>query len=146
MTDETTVLQINDSLWIPRAELTYRATRSGGPGGQHVNTTSSRVELAWDVDASPSVNDEQRALIKSKLANRINGEGVLLLSSSEQRSQHQNKESVTERFAKLVAQSLVVPKARKKTRPSRASKEARLQQKKQRSQTKRMRGGIRSDE
>ena len=146
MADETTVLQINDSLWIPRAELTYRATRSGGPGGQHVNTSSSRVELAWDVDASPSVTDDQRALIKTRLANRINSEGVLLLSSSEQRSQHQNKESVTVRFADLVAQALVVPKVRRKTRPTRASREARLQEKKQRSQTKRMRGGIRPDE
>jgi ribosome-associated protein len=146
MTDETTVLQINDSLWIPRAELTYRATRSGGPGGQHVNTSSSRVELAWDVDNSPSVTDDQRALIKAKLANRINGEGVMLLASSEQRSQHQNKESVTARFAQLVAQALVVPKARKKTKPSRAAKEARLQEKKKRSETKRMRGNIRHDD
>ncbi|HVH12396.1 MAG TPA: alternative ribosome rescue aminoacyl-tRNA hydrolase ArfB [Longimicrobium sp.] len=146
MADETTVLQINDSLWIPRAELTYRATRSGGPGGQHVNTSSSRVELAWDVDASPSVTEEQRALIRGKLANRINSEGVLLLASSEQRSQHQNKESVTARFAMLLAQALVVPKVRRKTKPSRASKEARLKAKKQRSETKRMRGGIRHDE
>ena len=75
MADETTVLQVNDSLWIPRAELTYRATRSGGPGGQHVNTSSSRVELAWNVDASPSVTDDQRALIKAKLANRITAKG-----------------------------------------------------------------------
>lgn len=146
MADETTVLQINDSLWIPRAELTYRATRSGGPGGQHVNTSSSRVELAWNVDASPSVTEEQRALIKTKLANRINGEGVMLLSGSESRSQHQNKEAVTTRFAELVAQALVIPKVRRKTKPSRASKEARLQEKKQRSQTKKMRGGIRPDE
>ena len=70
----------------------------------------------------------------------------MLLSGSESRSQHQNKEAVTARFAELVAQALVIPKARKKTRPSRASKEARLQEKKQRSQTKRMRGGIRPDE
>jgi len=144
--DDTSVLQINDSLWIPRAELTYRATRSGGPGGQHVNTSSSRVELAWDVDASPSLTDGQRALIRSKLANRINGEGVLLLASSEQRSQHQNKESVTARFAQLVAQALVVPKPRRKTKPSRAAREARLDAKKKRSETKRMRGGIRHDD
>ena len=146
MADETTVLQINDSLWIPRAELTYRATRSGGPGGQHVNTSSSRVELAWDVDASPSLTDEQRALIRGKLANRINSEGVLLLASSEQRSQLQNKESVTARFVELIAKSLVIPKARRKTKPSRAAKEARLQEKKKRSETKRMRGSIRHDE
>lgn len=146
MVDDTTVVQINDSLWIPRAELTYRATRSGGPGGQHVNTSSSRVELAWDVGASPSLTDDQRARIQEKLANRINSEGVLLMSSSEQRSQHQNRESVTARFAELVAQALVIPKKRIKTRPSRASKEARLDDKKKRSAVKKMRGGIRHDE
>ncbi|HEX2211831.1 MAG TPA: alternative ribosome rescue aminoacyl-tRNA hydrolase ArfB [Longimicrobium sp.] len=143
---EETVLQINDSLWIPRAELTYRATRSGGPGGQHVNTSSSRVELAWDVGASPSLTDEQRARIQEKLANRINGEGVLLMSSSEQRSQHQNRELVTARFAELVAQALVVPKKRIKTKPSRAAKAARLDEKKKRSAVKKMRGAIRHDE
>src|SRR5215213_5759069 len=115
---EETVLQINDALWIPRAELTYKATRSGGPGGQHVNTSSTRVELAWDVDASPSLGDEQRARIRDKLANRISGEGLLLLSASEHRSQHQNREAVTARFVELVRQALVVPKARRKTRPS----------------------------
>jgi ribosome-associated protein len=146
MADDTTVLQINDSLWIPRAELTYRATRSGGPGGQHVNTSSSRVELAWDVGASPSLTDEQRARIQEKLANRINSEGVLLMSSSEQRSQHQNRESVTARFAELVAQALVIPKKRIRTRPSRASKEARLDEKKKRSEVKKMRGSIRHDD
>lgn len=143
---EDTVLQINDSLWIPRAELTFRATRSGGPGGQHVNTSSSRVELAWDVGASPSLTDEQRARIREKLANRINGEGVLLMSASEQRSQHQNRELVTARFAELVARALVVPKKRIRTRPSRAAREARLDEKKKRSAVKKMRGAIRHDE
>jgi ribosome-associated protein len=133
------VLAVGDSLWVPRSELTYRATRSGGPVGQHVNTSSTRVELAWDVGGSPSVSDEQRARIREKLANRINGEGVLLLTASDSRSQHQNKEAVTERFVELVAQALVVPKARKKTRPSRAAREARLQDKKRRSETKAMR-------
>lgn len=143
---EDTVLQINDSLWIPRAELTYRATRSGGPGGQHVNTTSSRVELAWDVGASSSITDEQRARIQEKLANRINGEGVLLMSASDERSQHQNRELVTARFAELVAQALVIPKKRIRTRPSRASKEARLDEKKKRAGVKKMRGPVRHDE
>lgn len=133
------VLAVGDSLWVPRSELTYRATRSGGPGGQHVNTSSTRVELAWDVGASPSVSEEQRALIREKLANRINNEGVLLLTASDSRSQHQNKEAVTERFAELVAQALIVPRKRKKTRPSRAAREARLQNKKRRSETKAMR-------
>jgi len=133
------VIAINDSLWIPRSELTFRATRSGGPGGQHVNTSSTRVELAWDVGASPSLSEEQRARLMGKLANRINAEGVLLIASSEHRSQLQNKEAAVDRFAELVRQALVVPKARKKSRPSKAAREARLKAKQRRSDVKRMR-------
>ncbi|MFL5538644.1 MAG: alternative ribosome rescue aminoacyl-tRNA hydrolase ArfB [Longimicrobiaceae bacterium] len=133
---------MDDALWIPRAELTYRATRSGGPGGQHVNTSSTRVELAWDVAGSPSLTDAQRALIREKLANRISGEGVLQLSASEHRSQHQNREAVTERFVELVRQALVVPKKRKKTRPSKAAREARLHAKRHRSELKRHRRSL----
>jgi ribosome-associated protein len=139
---EDGVLQVNDSLWIPRAELAYRASRSGGPGGQHVNTSSTRVEVTWDVGASPSLNEEQRARLLEKLANRISGEGVLLLAASDHRSQHQNKEAATGRLVELVRQALVVPKARRKTRPTRASREARLHAKKRRSETKRLRGAI----
>lgn len=141
MSDDS-VLSINDSLWVPRAELAYRATRSGGPGGQHVNTSSTRVELVWDVDASPSLSDEQRARIREKLANRISGEGTLLLAASEHRSQHQNKEAVTERFVELVRQALVVPKKRKKTRPSAAAREERLRAKKHRSEVKKSRRSL----
>jgi ribosome-associated protein len=136
------LLEVNDSVRVPRAELTYRATRSGGPGGQHVNTSSTRVELAWDVDASPSVSDEERARIREKLSNRISGEGLLLLSASEHRSQNRNKEAVTERFVALVRQALVVQAKRKKTRPSKAAREARLHAKKHRSEVKRRRRSL----
>jgi len=135
------LIAVNDGLWIPRSELTYRASRSGGPGGQHVNTSSTRVELVWDVGASPSLTEEQRELIRTKLANRISGEGTLLLAASDHRSQHQNKEAVTGRFADLLRVALTVPKKRKKTRPPRGASEARLRAKKQRSQVKKMRSG-----
>lgn len=141
MTDDA-LLEIDESLTLPRAELTYRATRSGGPGGQHVNTSSTRVELTWNVEASPSLSEAQRARIREKLANRISGEGVLLLAASEHRSQHQNREAVTERFVELVRRSLVVPKARKKSRPSRAAREARLHAKRRRSELKRSRRSL----
>jgi ribosome-associated protein len=144
--NEDAVLSINDDLWIPRAELTFRATRSGGPGGQHVNTSSTRVELAWDVAGTPSLTEEQRARVLDRLGNRINTEGVLLLTEGGSRSQHQNKEAVTERFSALVAEALHVPKPRKKTKPSRAAREKRLQAKKRRSETKRLRGPIRPGE
>lgn len=136
------MLAVNDSVRVPRAELTYRATRSGGPGGQHVNTSSTRVELAWDVEASPSVSDEERARIREKLSNRISGEGVLLLAASEHRSQNRNKEAVTERFVELVRQALVVQAKRKKTRPGKAAREARLRAKKHRSELKRSRSSL----
>ncbi|HEU0054662.1 MAG TPA: alternative ribosome rescue aminoacyl-tRNA hydrolase ArfB [Longimicrobium sp.] len=144
MADEG-VLEINDGLWIPRAELTYRATRSGGPGGQHVNTSSTRVELVWSVDGSPSLDEAQRARIREKLANRINAEGELQLAASDHRSQHQNREEVTSRFVELVRQALIVPKPRKKTRVPKAVKEARLSDKKRRSAIKRMRGSVADD-
>lgn len=145
MSDES-VVQINDGLWIPRAELSYRASRSGGPGGQHVNTSSTRIELLWDVGATPSLSEEQRARVQERLANRINTEGVLLLASSEHRSQSQNKESVTARFAEMLEAALKVPKRRKRTRMPRAAKEKRLKAKKERAQIKRMRGPVRRDE
>jgi ribosome-associated protein len=137
-----TVLAITDDLFIPRAELSYRASRSGGPGGQHVNTSSTRVELVWNVAASPSLSEAQRALVLEKLANRINAEGELLLVGGESRSQYQNKEAVTERFAELLREALHVPKPRRKTKPSRAAREERLQSKKRRSETKKMRGPV----
>ncbi|CAN5804023.1 alternative ribosome rescue aminoacyl-tRNA hydrolase ArfB [soil metagenome] len=133
------VLPVTDDLWVPRAELTYRATRSGGPGGQHVNTSSTRVELAWDVEGTPSLTDEQRTRVRTKLANRINTEGVLLLTEGGSRSQNRNKEAVTERFQELLREALHVPKRRKKTRPTRASRERHLQAKKRRSEVKRLR-------
>jgi ribosome-associated protein len=134
------VVQINDSLAIPRAELEFRATRSGGPGGQHVNTSSTRIELTWNVAASTSLSDAQRARLLEKLATRIDGSGVLRLTASGSRSQFQNREEVTERFAQIIAQALRIPKPRRKTKPSKASKEARLKAKKRRSDTKRQRG------
>lgn len=139
---EAPVLAVTDDLFVPRAELTYRASRSGGPGGQHVNTSSTRVELAWNVESSPSLTDAQRALLREKLANRINAEGELLLVAGSSRSQHQNKEEATERFVELVREALHVPKPRRRTRPPRAAKEERLQEKKRRSEVKKMRGPV----
>ena len=127
---------INPDLNIPRAELTYRATRSGGPGGQHVNTSSTRVELVWDVKASPSITEEQRERLLQKLARRITEDGLLRLNSSGSRSQHQNKEDVTERFARVIDQALQKPKPRRKTKPSRAAKQRRLDSKRRRADVK----------
>jgi ribosome-associated protein len=142
---ETPFLAVTDDLYLPRAELTFRASRSGGPGGQHVNTSSTRVELVWNVTASPTLTEPQRARIAERLANRINSEGELLLAESGSRSQAQNKEAVVERLVELLRDALHIPKARRKTRPPRAAHERRLESKKRRSETKRMRGPVERD-
>ena len=138
MADAST-LHISEDLVVPLTELTFRVSRSGGPGGQHVNTSSTRVELVWSVQDSPSLSDQQRERLLEKLANRVNQAGELLLAESGSRSQHRNREAVTERFRQLVAEALVVPKPRRRTKPTRASKEERLEQKKRRSEVKKRR-------
>jgi ribosome-associated protein len=140
------ILQITESVSVPRSELEYRATRSGGPGGQHVNTSSTRIELTWDVGKTTSLTDEQRVRVLQKLANRIDAEGHLHLDASASRSQNQNKEAVTSRFVELLAEALHVPKPRRKTKTPRAVKEARLQEKKRRSDVKRNRGKVVDDD
>jgi ribosome-associated protein len=136
-------LRITSSVSIPLAELTYRASRSGGPGGQHVNTSSTRIELWWDAAGSPSLSEDQRQRVRARLATRLDSEGQLRLVSSGSRSQLQNREEVTERFQTVLAAALAVPKRRKPTRPSKASKERRLQTKKKRGEIKRQRRGSR---
>ncbi|HEX6134623.1 MAG TPA: alternative ribosome rescue aminoacyl-tRNA hydrolase ArfB [Longimicrobiales bacterium] len=137
---EESLLRINDELAIPLSDLRYRASRSGGPGGQHVNTSSTRVEVEYDVVASGALTDSQRSRILERLANRIDGAGVLRLASSGSRSQHQNREDVTARLARLLADALRERKPRRKTKVPRAAKEARLREKKKRSQVKKKRG------
>lgn len=137
-----TILPITARLSIPRSELAFRASRSSGPGGQHVNTSSTRVELVWDVAASPSLSDEQRARVQDKLANRITNDGLLLLAEGGSRSQHRNREAVTARLQELLREALHRPKPRKKTRPGRAARERRLKRKKRRSEKKRLRGPV----
>ena len=134
------ILRITDELFIPTAELSFRASRSGGPGGQHVNTSSTRVELIWDVDNSPSLDEVQRTRVREKLTGRISGEGLLTLASSTSRSQARNREEATARFVELLREALHVPKPRKKTRPPRAAREKRLATKRHRSEIKKMRG------
>jgi ribosome-associated protein len=133
------LIPINARLAIPRDELELKATRSSGPGGQHVNTSSTRIELVWNVSNSPSLWEDERARLLDKLASRLDGEGRLRIVAQGERSQLQNREAAIARFAEVVAKALVVPKRRKATRPTKASKEKRLQGKKLRSNIKRER-------
>jgi ribosome-associated protein len=140
------IVEITPDLQLPLTELEYRASRSGGPGGQHVNTSSTRVEVWWDVAASPALTPEQRAQLLARLKSRLDSSGRLRLVSSGTRSQFRNREEVTERLRDLVAGALVVPKKRKPTRPSAAAKAARLEAKRRRATLKRRRRTPSSDE
>jgi len=134
---DTPFLEVAPELRVPLAELEFRASRSGGPGGQHVNTSSTRIEVTWDIAGSPTPTAEQRERLLRRLATRLDGTGRLRLVSSGSRSQLRNREDVTERLRELLAAALIVPKARKRTRPPRAAKAARLERKRRRSATKR---------
>jgi ribosome-associated protein len=133
------VLEVVDGVAIPRSELEYRATRAGGAGGQHVNTSSTRIELLWNVARTPVLDDDRRARVSTRLATRIDGEGWLRVVSSARRSQQQNREAAEARLVELVRGALTVQKRRRPTRPTRASQEERIRVKKKRSETKRMR-------
>ncbi len=130
-------LYVNGSLSIPRYELDVRVSRSSGAGGQHVNKTSSRVEIFWNIETSRALSDDQRARLQHKLASRLTSDGSIRVVASDMRSQTRNREIAEERLAELIARSLIVPRKRKPTRPTKASKEARLDAKRRHSSKKR---------
>lgn len=132
-------LLVTEMTRIPRTELTYRASKAGGAGGQHVNTSSTRIELLWNVRTTTALDEEERARVLAKLATRIDGEGSIRVVSSARRSQGQNREAADVRLVELVRAALVVQKRRKPTKPSRGAREARLTEKKKRGETKRQR-------
>lgn len=132
-------LAVNGRVAIPAAELEVRATRAGGPGGQHVNTSSTRVEVTWRVATSAALAPEQRDRLLERLASRLDSSGTLRVVAADTRSQSQNRTLAFQRLAAMVRQALVVPKARRATKPTKASKERRLSEKKRRSETKRKR-------
>lgn len=134
-------LVVNAAVAIPRAELRYRATRAGGPGGQHVNTSSTRIELLWHPDRSAAVDDAQRAAIREKLAGRLDAEGNVRVVASDSRSQRQNRERAEERLAALLRDALTPRKRRRPTKRPRRANEARLAEKKKRGDRKRDRRG-----
>ena len=134
-----TEIRINDHVAIPSAEIDLAYARSGGPGGQHVNRTASKVQLRWNLRASRALTEQQRAWLGHRLASRLTTDGDLIVSSERHRDQSRNVDDAVERFAGLLREGLKRPKRRKKTRPSRASKERRLQDKKKRGEQKRQR-------
>lgn len=129
-------LAVTARVAIPAAELEIRATRAGGPGGQHVNTSSTRVEVTWCALESSALDDSQRARLAEKLSSRLDASGTIRVVAADTRSQSQNRELALQRLAHLVRDALAVPKKRRPTKPTRASKERRLDTKKRRSAQK----------
>jgi ribosome-associated protein len=140
------VLRITDTLSIPLSELRFRFARSSGPGGQHVNRSATRVELLFDVAGSPSLTEAQRERALKALAPYIDSDGVLHLISQTFRSQFRNREEAVERFQTLMRRAMKVPKRRRPTRPSRAARERRLASKRRRSEIKRQRGPVTTED
>tara|TARA_R100000935_G_scaffold57012_1_gene89882 strand:- start:204 stop:608 length:405 start_codon:yes stop_codon:yes gene_type:complete len=115
---------------ILESEISWKAVRSSGPGGQHVNKTSSKIVLTFNLSESSGLTEAEKELLNTKLANRISNAGELILESSETRSQHKNKELAFTRFKLLITSALKKPKLRRKTKPTKASKFKRLRAKK----------------
>ncbi|SKB47498.1 ribosome-associated protein [Salegentibacter holothuriorum] len=111
-------------------ELSFKAVRSSGAGGQHVNKTSSKVELYFDIEASEGFLEEEKSRLLKKLSTRLTKDHLLILQSEESRSQHKNKALVVARFFELLRENIKKPKPRKKTRPSKSAKLKRLKAKK----------------
>jgi len=138
-------IAVNDRVQIPLSEIEFRFSRSSGPGGQHVQKSSTRVELLFDVARSPSLDDEQRARVLSRLSGYVDSDGILHVISQSERSQWRNRQEVVERFQELMRRALARRKRRRATRPTAASREQRLEQKKRRGQVKRQRGPVEED-
>lgn len=138
--DDDHALYINARVSIPRAELVVRATRASGAGGQHVNKTSSRVEITWNPSQSAALSEDERTRLLDRLASRVSDSGEVRVVASDTRSQLQNRDLAESRLADMVRAALVIPKARKATRPSRAAKQARLDEKRHKAHKKRDRG------
>ncbi len=135
--DDEGRLRVNAAVRIPASELTVRATRAGGPGGQHVNTSSTRVEVVWNARQSVALTEAQRARLELRLASKLDASGALRVVAADTRSQSQNRGLALARLAALLREGLAVPKVRRWTKPTRSSQEARLGEKKRRSHVKR---------
>jgi ribosome-associated protein len=125
------------------SEVQISASRSGGPGGQNVNKVSTKIELRFHVPASEALTNEQKQLVLHKVKNRINLLGELIITSATERSQWRNKEKAEKKFLDIIEKALTIPRRRKQTNPTAASKQKRIEIKKQNAQKKEMRKPLR---
>lgn len=140
------MIEVAAGVVIPENELRFTASRSGGPGGQHVNKVSTRVTLRFDLRDSPSLTEQHKSRIGRRLATRITKDGVLILHCGRHRSQAANRAELRERFEYLLREALRPRRRRKRTRPPRAASEQRLEEKKRRGRVKRLRARPGSNE
>lgn len=132
-------LRVDSGLTIPESELSWRFSRSSGPGGQGVNTADSRAELVWDVAGSAVLSPAQRERLLERLGSRV-VDGMLTIAASEHRAQLRNREAARVRLAEIVADALLPPApSRRPTKPSRGARQRRLEAKKRRTDLKRLR-------
>jgi ribosome-associated protein len=140
------MIVVNQHILIPESEMRLSFARSSGPGGQNVNKVNSKVTLHWPVTSSPSLPDDVRERFVAKFANRINSAGELVLTSQESRDQPSNVADVYEKLRTMVISVAQAPRRRKATRPTKGSKVRRLKSKRDRSQTKQLRGKVSRDD
>ena len=136
---EQNFCRITRTTSIPISELRFSFSRSSGAGGQHVNKVNTKVTVRFDIDASATLSDRQKTLIKKRLSARINNRGELRIDGERYRSQAANREDVIRRLAALLSRALYIEKPRKPTRPGAAAREKRLQAKKRRGRIKQLR-------
>jgi ribosome-associated protein len=130
------MFEISQHLRLADNELQWTYVRSGGPGGQNVNKVASKAVLRWNVDASPGLSEEIKARLRSQQKNRLTGQGDLIISSQRFRDQERNKEDCLDKLRAILLQAATAPRPRKPSRPTRASRRARLEGKRRRSQIK----------
>ena len=139
-------LEITPAVAIPDSDLTYAFVRASGPGGQNVNKVSSAVQLRFDMEGSTALSEPVKNRLRVLAGRRLTDDGAILIIARNQRSQEHNRREALERLADLVERALVVPKTRRATKPTRASKERRLEGKTRQQQTKRHRSRVRWDD
>ena len=133
------MLRITGNIVIDEQELDYTFVHASGPGGQNVNKVATAVQLRFDVAHSPSLPEDVRQRLLRQAAGHITQDGVLIIDARQYRSQWRNRQDATQRLVDLIRQAAAIPKSRHATKPSRAVKERRLQMKRHRSETKRLR-------
>lgn len=131
---------IKNGIVVPEHEIKITVSRAGGPGGQHVNKTATKVTVRWNAKNTGALTEEQKMRVLQNLGSRLTDGGDLIIHCSASRSQQHNKKLALDQFAKIVQKALFVPKKRMKTRVPKVIQEARLQEKKRRSTLKKLRG------